>query len=59
MFPPPNVTNPAIIAIRATAPKINNQRGINSPLAKNCEPVSISVAQLTGKSYRFSGLRFM
>jgi hypothetical protein len=39
MFPPPNVTNPAIIATRATAPKINNQRGINSPLAKDGEPV--------------------
>jgi hypothetical protein len=39
MFPPPNVTNPAIIATRATAPKISNQRGINSPLAKDGEPV--------------------
>jgi hypothetical protein len=38
MFPPPNVTNPAISATRATAPKINNQRGIFSPLARDGNP---------------------
>jgi hypothetical protein len=37
MFPPPNVTNPAIMAIRATAPKINNQRDIISPLAASAK----------------------
>ncbi len=38
IFPPPNVTNPAISAIRATAPKINNQRDIISPLARDGNP---------------------
>jgi len=50
MFPPPKVTNPAISATRATAPKINNQRGIISPLARTANPKFIFIAQFTGKS---------
>jgi hypothetical protein len=38
MFAPPNVMNPAIMAIKATAPRISNQRGIISPLAAGANP---------------------
>jgi hypothetical protein len=37
--PPPNVTNPAIMARMATIPRIHSQRGIKSPLAADGEPV--------------------
>jgi hypothetical protein len=39
MFAPPKAKKPAAIAIRATAPKISNQRGINSPLEIRANPV--------------------
>jgi hypothetical protein len=39
MSPPPKVINPAIMASRATAPRISNQRGKIFSVARDEKPV--------------------
>jgi hypothetical protein len=39
MSPPPKVRKPAVIAIRATAPRISNQRGTHFSFGFGDEPV--------------------